>query len=206
MSGFYKDKGTGKIKKPKDVNTMDREDFALLLKTVREDDGPWAPICYDLFWFMGNFGLRIGEVVTLTWDNFRGLEQWGSFTVDRLKKKEENPWDRVQLSDQEVQPIREMLDRRRKVTRGGRVFEIGKRKAQYLFIWYAERAGLTEKNPYLSIHSLRHACGAMLWEDTGDLEFVRRRLGHSSLRTAERYIRTNSKRQRDLGSKRAIIS
>lgn len=43
-------------------------------------------------------------------------------------------------------------------------------------------------------HSLRHACGTELYEETGDLAVVAAILGHESTRTTERYVKVKDSR------------
>jgi integrase/recombinase XerC len=50
---------------------------------------------------------------------------------------------------------------------------------------------------YKAVHSLRHSCGTRLYQQTGKLEVVQRRLGHSNISTSQIYAKMGDKRVRD---------
>jgi integrase len=208
-----------KEKKSDHEKSLDREEFGYLLASTKNPSSPHSNLAYNLFWFLGNFGLRISETLDLRFDDFKFLQQYGEFTARRLKKRQEVgrkgkkkvfapvvKGETIILAPEEAQPLLSMVQRRKEQVKEDRLFPISKRTAQYLFTWYAADSGLLERKPRLSIHSLRHTCGKILYEDTGDLEFVRKRLGHESLRTCSVYVQLSSKKQLEYGSKRAIIT
>jgi integrase len=230
MSRLYANKGCG-IRRLSlmmmESNFLSKEEFEVFLAYVKMDKSPWATEAYELFWFLGNFGSRISEALLNTFDDFAEVERWKVVRLWRLKKgksikdkaghivKENGKPlreflppqpDDVPLAEPETKAVMEFIARRRAAVRTGKLFPMSVRRAQYLFTYYLTVSGLKSRKPYLSLHSLRHTCGTILYEATGDLEFVRRRLGHASLRSVERYVRNSSKRQRELGSIRPIIS
>lgn len=208
-------------------NFLSRDEFRVFLDRAKTGRESWAREAYDLFWFLGNFGSRISEALLSTFADFKGVSQWNTVRLWRLKKgkalrdrkgkvirKDGRPLreflppqpDEIPLAPNEGKVVLDLVARRRTVSHGERLFNMSVRRAQYLFTYYLTVTGLKDRKPYLSLHSLRHTCGTLLYEDTGDLEFVRRRLGHSSLSSVQRYVRNSPKRQIELGAKRTIIS
>jgi len=196
------------VRKQEEHSFLSREEFAFLLKTIKEGDEPWSEEAFDLTWFMGNFGLRVSETVDLRFEDFSNLAQWGLLRLRPRKRRGEMPERQIRFSPQEVKALSALLERRKKHRQAAdsRILPMSIRKAQYIFTYYCKKSGLLGVKPRLSIHALRHTCGVILYEDTQDLQFVRGRLGHKSLKTVERYIHLSSRRQSELGSKRAIIS
>jgi integrase len=195
-------------------NYLTRNEFSVFLKAIHLDESHHALLAHDLLWFLGNYGLRITEALDLEGRDIRQAADWGTLRVIRLKKRE---WDEkrkewrylppqeenLPLHKNEIGPLLEMAKRR---GTDGKVFPLGKRKAEYLFTYYLDQSGLMNQKPWLRLHSLRHTCGVILYEDTGNLEFVRIRLGHESILTTQIYATMSSKKQLEFGSKREIVS
>lgn len=191
------------------------DEFRGFLETVRVSRSPFCSLAYDFFLFLGNYGLRLSEALMVKFSDIEELKSWGKLPVFRLKKRERvgRKWvylppqkDYVSLHQKEIEPLLELTRRRRSQTSGDHLFPISKRKAQYLFTYYLEKSGLMDYKPWLTLHCLRHTCGVILYEASGDLEFVRIRLGHASIRTTEIYATMSLKRQLEIGSRREIVT
>lgn len=72
------------------------------------------------------------------------------------------------------------------VTRQGR--PLSPRAAQYRFAFWLRRARILKA---LSIHSLRHTFGTLLYQATRDLLLVGRALGHRDVKNTQRYAHLN---------------
>ena len=53
---------------------------------------------------------------------------------------------------------------------------------------------------HVSPHKIRAGVASILYEETKDIEFVRRAIGHTNVATTQRYIRTENK-EREKASK-----
>jgi len=59
-----------------------------------------------------------------------------------------------------------------------------------------ERPRLADNN--ITPHALRHSCAVALLQAGADLSVIRDYLGHSTIRTTSRYVKTNLKMKRDI--------
>jgi len=166
-------------KKSSQDKFLSRDEFRHLLGVTSSDSEYYGQMSWDLFALAGNFGLRCGEAVGLTADNFTPIE-FGYFRVHTLKKRA-NIEDRVYVGKSGIRLVREILARRGQ--HNGRLFPFTTRTARYYFAYYAKRAGLSAN---VSFHSLRHTTARMILEATGDgdptkgsLRIVRAILRHS---------------------------
>jgi integrase/recombinase XerC/integrase/recombinase XerD len=196
---------------------MELRELEIFFKLVKSGQGPKSDLSYQLFRMIVNFGHRVSEAIETTFEDFRHLDNWNEFTIWRLKKgsgiQKDAPTapveQKIKLEPQEVKVLRSIVDARMMAVQPKilheRLFPISKRTAQSLFTWYAAKSGLLERKQRLSIHALRHTCGAILWEASRDLVFVKGRLGHSSLKACEPYTHVFSGEQSRYGSERRMI-
>lgn len=63
-----------------------------------------------------------------------------------------------------------------------------KRVNEKTVVWIVEKYSLEGLGYKISPHKLRAAFCTILYQSTGDIEFVRRAVGHSSIETTQRYI------------------
>lgn len=116
-------------------------------------------------------GLRLAEVVSLTWS---GVDlQRKQLTVEGKGGKRA----KVAATDRLIKALRP-LGRREGPIRG-----VSRRRVQQLFHRLCVRAGVKPRG----YHALRHSCGTRLYRATRDLLVVQRHLRHSSARTSEIY-------------------
>jgi integrase len=142
----------------------------------------------------GALGLRIGEAVALSRDNFKRLRE-NLVSVATLKRRG-HPVEDVALDDESRELFQEYLTALRgrwlfpstdSQRRGG---HISLRQANRLFKRVVLAAGL---NPKFSYHALRHYRGLRLWQSTRDMKFVQLQLRHASMRHTPRYVHMDEK-------------
>lgn len=158
----------------------------------------------DLFVLGGVFGLRLNEILRLTFDDMAMLNNAAAFKVRRLKKRKGMVEDLINLSAEEKRILAEIVRRRRRYSGTAKLFNCSDRKVQYMFAYYARKAGLLVGKPRLTFHALRHTCAMQLYAATKDLEFVRSRLGHESYDYLKTYIHLIPEFQREQAAKRRI--
>lgn len=68
---------------------------------------------------------------------------------------------------------------------------LSRRRASWLFKYYARLAGLPHR---MSFHSLRHGRGMAVWSASHDQQLVRQQLRHTSLKSSEVYVHLSPER------------
>lgn len=157
----------------------------------------------DIFVLAGVFGLRLNEILSLTFEDMIMLPSSGQFKVRRLKKRRVVE-DLMTLSTREKDILLSIVAARKKLSNNNRLFNVSDRSVQYMFAYYAGLAGILRNKPRASFHALRHTCAMEIWKATQDMEFLRSRLGHSSFNYIKLYVHMEPDHQRELASKRRI--
>lgn len=170
---------------------LSQGEFEKLLVAADDLGGDYA---FMLVYAGGALGLRIGEAVGLSRDNFKRLRE-NLVEVATLKRRG-HPVEEVAIDDESRDLFREYLAALKgrwlfpstdSQARGG---HISLRQANRLFKRIVLKAGL---NPRFSYHSLRHYRGLRLWQSTRDMKFVQLQLRHASMRHTPRYVHMDEK-------------
>ncbi len=139
------------------------------------------PLKFALVSMMYQLGLRFSEAANLRWEavDQKRVVVTGKGNKVRILPMPDNVWEIIGPSRQEK----------------GYVFPNPKTGMPYgslktLFTAASRRAGIKRLTP----HSLRHALATDLLAETGDLELVRRVLGHGSITTTQIYTQVGTER------------
>lgn len=173
-----------------DINEQHRPHHDKLLPMVLSKEEIGKIFCMEknpkhrlLLMLVYSSGLRVSEVVVLKKENIDISRQVIYIKLAKGRK------DRVTLlSEKAIQYIKEYYD----------MYKIDKwlfpgqsnkshlsiRSAQYIFDKAIRNAGITKK---ISIHGLRHTFATHLLESGTDIRYIQSLLGHSNIRTTERY-------------------
>lgn len=137
-----------------------------------------------LLWIMVRAGLRFDEAVNLQWQDINFDDGTLYYTAKRGKP-------RVSILPDEAREILEPIKKSRGLVAPGKDGKpLGNMKS--LFKTASRRSGVDIKGP----HTLRHICGTYTLEATGDLRLVQETLGHTQIRTTERYTQISLARLR----------
>jgi integrase/recombinase XerC len=138
---------------------------------------------------MYHHGLRVGEVLLLTRDDV-DLER-GRLLVRRLKR---GVWSEQVVFEATAAVLREYLATRPLTAEEplfpGRSGPLKRRRIQWLFTRYRDRAGLPR---HYTTHSLRHSIATHLLDAGMSLEFVQDHLGHNDIRSTSVYARISDR-------------
>lgn len=166
---------------------MTRTEIARFLHTIGESRNPLAARDYALFGTLAYTGIRLSEVVRV-----RAHDVDIARRLLHLQRTKGGRQERRQLPA----VLRRILSRyigKRLQNNGnddGTLFvsQLGKplsaRALQYRFRFWLRRARIRKQ---LSVHSLRHTFGTLLYRATRDLVLVSRALGHRDLKSTLRY-------------------
>lgn len=140
---------------------------------------------YAMCSLMLEVGLRISDVIALDRQNFDLKNGKLSFTIEKTKSNHQVYISRkmcniitIYWKKREDDLEIAFLSSHKKRMRGNKVNDRLKK--------YAVDAGISPDD--VSCHILRHTCGALMYEQTKDIEFVKELLGHGSINTTQRYI------------------
>lgn len=149
---------------------------------------------YTLVALMADTGIRLGEIVTLTMDNFYQVNSQGKSHIKVLGKgKRERE---VEVSPQVAKLLWKYLRLHRHPKDPGerRVFlgrygaSLGRRGVEDAVSRLRDAAGIADVR--CSPHTFRHTFSTMYLEQGGALEKLSRELGHSKMNVTEQYIKT----------------
>lgn len=162
-----------------------------------ENDGPWDKATKTrlpgpknaLIWIMVRAGLRFKEATHLRWEDI----DWHQGVI-YFSQKGGRP--RIAVLPEEARTILEPIKKK-----SGLVAPSGKSDPKNpkpythmknLFKTASERSGVPIKGP----HTLRHICATYTLAATGDLRLTQAILGHTQIRTTEKYTHINIDRLR----------
>lgn len=168
---------------------MTRAQLAWFLWTMRRTQYPLADRDYALFATLAYTGIRLSDVIHIRPSDVDLLHR--QLLLRQTKGgRSERRYLPVRLSRilslyirhrrARVEPNGEALF----LTRHGR--PLSSRAVQYRFALWLRQARIQQP---LSVHSLRHTFGTLLYQTTKDLLLVSRALGHRDLKTTLRYAR-----------------
>ena len=145
--------------------------------TKRRDPGPKNAI----IWIMVRCGLRFHEATGLRWNDI----DWNQGVIYYTSKGGRR---RLSVLPDEARQILEPLRPKAAKDQGAYLAPNPKTGEPYghmktLFKTAAERSGVEIKGP----HTLRHICATYTLSATGDLRLVQATLGHTQIRTTEKY-------------------
>lgn len=126
-------------------------------------------------------GLRIAEILSLTWGNVDMPA--GTIRVTGKGRKTRT----VHMSSALTEALSELRGANHDPAGAVMPYRTGSRARQRLQD-LCNRAGVA----YLGVHSLRHSCGTRLYRMTGDLRIAARHLGHSSTTTTQIYAKMDT--------------
>ena len=136
----------------------------------------------NLFLFLVETGLRIGEALNAGWqdvDFINGLLSVGLRSDYAVKSDRSRR--RIPLTSCAQRILRELQG----TQLDGPFRQITKRRAQTAFSRAKAACGITDRD--CVIHAFRHTCATRLLEGTGDIALVSRWLGHSSVAITDKH-------------------
>jgi site-specific recombinase XerD len=171
--------------------SLSADDIDRLLAAVQQASARRAARDQAVIQLLLGAGLKLGELTELRMADLH-LEADRPYLV--VSSKDGDLGRRVPLEDQVCDALAEYLENRNAepgvrhlcVNRDGR--PLSTRSIQRLLRRYAKAAGLDN----LTTQALRYVYAQKVYEKSGDLETVARRLGHRHLATTIRYLRSDS--------------
>jgi integrase/recombinase XerD len=167
------------------------EDVSRLLAAVRQSSSRRASRDWVVIQLLLKAGLKLGELTELLLTDIH-LDANPPYLI--VQGKDEHPARRVPLEADTCRALADYLAKRRAapgvrhvcVNRDGR--PLSTRSIQRLLRRYAKAAGLDG----LTTQALRYIYARKVYDKSGDVKIVARRLGHRHLATTIRYLRINS--------------
>ncbi len=174
------------------------EKFALFFRRCRE----LRPEYYNHYFCSAKLGLRFGEMVSLKWDNvdFENklikIAKDEEFTPKGRTRKDRRPKERVIPMTKDIESLLQSIPRiskyvflkgAKKISRKDKSF----RRGIITIVRGTELEGMTR------FHELRHTTGDILGQSHSIYD-IKEFLGHSDIRTTERYIRVPDERKRSM--------
>ena len=113
-----------------------------------------------------------------------------------------NKYHAYYLTDEVVQYVKEYLIERNQLLKGKQssalfVSENGQRMTGNAIVKIVQKFSESALGYGISPHKLRAGFCSILYEEKHDIEFVRRSVGHSQIRTTQRYIVTDNKERKE---------
>jgi integrase len=142
----------------------------------------------NLFVFLVDTGLRLGEALSLDWRDIRGR----AITVVASKAK--NHTDRTVYATARVEAFLESA--RRRTNYAGPFSEMSRRHLRS--VWSRLRAHFDWMDKDTVVHTYRHTCASRLVQRGVDLLRVKEWMGHKSLTTTLRYAHLAPKHMEEL--------
>lgn len=167
------------------------DDVSRLLSAVRQSSSRRANRDWVVVQLLLKAGLKLGELTELRLTDVQ-LDVGHPHLV--VRGKDGDPGRRVPLEAETCQALSDYLDKRRAapgvkhvcVNRDGK--PLSTRSIQRLLRRYAKAAGLDG----LTTQALRYIYARKVYDKSGDIRTVARRLGHRHLATTIRYLRSSS--------------
>ncbi|MCX5804059.1 MAG: tyrosine-type recombinase/integrase [Proteobacteria bacterium] len=171
----------GKVKKLKEDSLKERILSVDEERSLLEKAQPWIR---DRIIVALDTGMRLGEILSLTWDQ---IDLSGKIiSVKHTKTGKER---RVLVTER---VYRTLISRKEENPQGAMVFPSVKgnstSRAHTAFKRACDKAGILG----LRFHDLRHTCATRLVIGGVDIATVKKILGHSTIRTTERYLHPSS--------------
>lgn len=166
---------------------MTRAELARFLRMMRGSRHPLAPRDYALFTTLAHTGIRLSDVIRLR------ASDVDLFHRQLLLRRTKGGRCEPRHLPTRLRSILSLYIRSRSqrganngaalfVTRDGR--RLSPRGVQYRFAFWLRRARIQK---LVSVHSLRHTFGTLLYQATRDLLLVSRALGHRDVKSTLRY-------------------
>ena len=178
------------------LNTPDK--FNLFFSRCKEI----KPEYYPHYYCTAKLGLRFGEMATLKWssvnfeDNTVRIVRDEAFNPKGRNKKDKKPRERTIPMSPDVAEIINALPRINKYVFLKKRKPID-RKDKTFRNWIIVIVRETELEGMTRFHELRHTAGDILGQTYGIYD-IKEFLGHSDIRTTERYVRVADKRKREM--------
>lgn len=129
-------------------------------------------------------GLRVSELTNLRMSDIDTHARVLRVSAESKARRERQVW----FSTRTAAKVRAYLRLRRSKSDWLWVTTHGTKPSRGRVLQYIKHLGEQVGMPWLTVHTLRHTCATMLLRNGMSLEGVRMVLGHTQLRTTERYL------------------
>ena len=160
------------------------------------------PEYYPHYFCSAMLGLRFGEMCSLKWDNVVFEHRVirivgdGNFTPKGRSRKDKKPKERIIPVNSDVEGVLKQLPRKSKYVFLKKGKPIG-RKDKSFRRWIIAIVKGTEFEGMTRFHELRHTTGDILGQKHSIYD-IKEFLGHSDIRTTQRYVRVSDARKREM--------
>ncbi|AGB41287.1 site-specific recombinase XerD [Halobacteroides halobius DSM 5150] len=167
------------------------KEFNSFLDTIEQSDSRYALRDETILKLLTFAGLRVSELVSLTWQDIDFEEKNITITGKGNKERIVPLLDQAITAIRNYIPVREKIDSKR--SEDENIIFLSQKRTRFnpASIWrlvkkYAKKSAISNADK-ISPHKLRHTFASLVYKKTKDIRIVQQLLGHSDISTTQIY-------------------